>query len=162
MSDGAVTVLVGVAMAAGVAGTVVPVVPGLLLVWAAAVAYAVAVGPGVVGVVALVVITGLAVAGAVAGVALPRRAAGGAGAATTSLWLGAALAVVGFFVVPVVGLALGGALGILLGERLRTGDGRLAWQATWATLKGFGLGALVQVGAGLAMVLTWLAWVVLE
>nr|MBA2624784.1 DUF456 domain-containing protein [Acidimicrobiia bacterium] len=77
-------------------------------------------------------------------------------------WLGLALAVVGFFVVPVIGLPLGGALGVYLGERLRTGDGRAAWRATRATLAGFGLAALAQLGAALAMVLTWVAWVLLE
>jgi uncharacterized protein YqgC (DUF456 family) len=68
-------------------------------------------------------------------------------------------AVVGFFVVPVVGLPLGGALGIYLAERVRTGDGRAAARATRATLVGFGLAALVQLGAGLAMIGIWLVWV---
>ena len=152
--------LTAVVMAVGLVGTVLPILPGLALVWVAGLAYGLSEGFGTVGVVALAAMTGLAAAGTVAGIVLPRRAAGTAGAAPASLWLGAALAVAGFFLVPVVGLPLGGALGIYVGEQLRTGDARRAWRATAATLKGFGLAALAQLAAGVAMVLVWVAWVV--
>ena len=104
-------------------------------------------------------ITVLAAVGTVAGVAVPKRRAGAAGAARSSLWLGAVAAIVGFFVVPVVGLPLGGALGIFVGELVRTGDGRAARRATGATLVGFGLAAVIQLAIGLAMVGAWLLWV---
>ena len=154
-----VVALVGVVMALGVAGTVVPFVPGLGLVVAAAVGYGLAEGFGDVGLLAMVVIVVLALAGTAAGLVLPSRAAGHSGAPRASLALGALGAVVGFFAVPVVGLPLGGAAGIYLAERLRSGDGAVARRATWATLKGFGLAALVQLAAGIAMVLTWVGWV---
>ena len=159
MDDTTVTVLVAIAMAVGLVGTVVPVLPGLVLVWGAALAYGIADGFGAAGTAAFVVITALGAAGVAAGVVLPRRAAGAAGAARTSLWLGGLVAIVGFFVVPVVGVPLGGALGIFVGEQLRTRDAGVAWQATWATLKSFGLAALVQLGAGVVMVLAWVGWV---
>ncbi len=153
-------VLVSLVMAIGVAGTVVPLVPGLGLVAAAAVGYGLADGFGTVGVVAMTVIVTLAVAGTAAGVVLPGRAAGRTGAPRTSLAVGAAGAVIGFFVVPVVGLPLGGAVGIYVGERLRTRDGTVAWHTTVATLKAFGLASLVQLIAGTAMALAWVGWVV--
>jgi uncharacterized protein YqgC (DUF456 family) len=162
VNDAGVVVLVALAMAAGLVGTVVPILPGLLLVWGAGVAYGLAEGFGTGGVAAVVVMAVLALAGTAAGVVLPRRAAGGAGASRSSLWLGALLAVVGFFVVPVVGLPLGGAVGIFVGEQLRTGSSSGAWRATAATLAGFGLAALVQFGAGVLMVLTWVVWVLAD
>ena len=67
-----------------------------------------------------------------------------------------------FFVVPVVGLPLGGALGVYIGERLRLDDGAAAWATTKATLKGFGVATLVQFAAALAMTFTWVAWVVID
>jgi uncharacterized protein len=160
VSSGTVVALVAVAMAVGLVGTVLPVVPGLALVWAAGLAYGLAEGFGAVGTAAFVAMTALAAAGAAAGIVLPRRAAGTAGAAASSLWLGAALAVAGFFLVPIVGLPLGGALGIYLGEHLRTRDAGAAWRATRATLLAFGAAALVQLGAGVTMVVVWLGWVV--
>ncbi len=154
-----VVVLVALVMAVGVAGTVVPFVPGLGLVMAAAVGYGLAEGFGDVGLLAMVVIVMLALAGTAAGVVLPSRAAGHTGASRGSLAIGAVGAVIGFFALPVVGLPLGGAAGIYLAERLRSGDGAAAWRSTRATLTGFGLAALAQLAAGIAMVLTWVGWV---
>jgi hypothetical protein len=151
--------LVSLVMAVGVVGTVVPLVPGLGLVAAAAAGYGLAEGFGAAGVAAMIVIVALGLAGTAAGVVVPGRAAGRTGATRGSLLLGALGAVVGFFVVPVVGLPVGGAVGIYVGERLRSGASAVAWRTTKATLLAFGLASLLQLLAGIAMVLTWLAWV---
>ena len=50
--------------------------------------------------------------------------------------------------------------GLYLGERLRGADHPPAWRATWATLRAYGLAALAQVAAGLAVVVVWVGWVV--
>ena len=143
MGEPVVVLLVAAAMAVGLVGTVVPVVPGLGLVWLAGLVYGLVEGFGTVGLVAFALMTAL-------------------GAARSSLWLGALLAIVGFFVIPVVGLPLGGALGIQLGEQLRTRDRRAAWRTTRATLTGFGLAALIQLATGVAMVVVWATWVVVR
>lgn len=157
--SGPLIALVGLVMAIGVAGTVVPLVPGLWLVVAAAAGYGLVEGFGPVGVAAMVAIVALAVAGAAAGVALPGRAASRTGAPRTSILAGAVGAVIGFFVVPVVGLPLGGVLGIFVVERVRTGDGATAWRTTKATLTAFGVATGIQLAAGMAMVLVWIGWV---
>ena len=127
----ALVVVVATAMAVGVAGTVVPFVPGLGLVWLAALGYGLAAGFGVAGWIAFLAITALAVGGFAAGVVLPHRAARGRGATSLSLILGSTTAVVGFFVVPVIGLPLGGVLGIFVGELLPRGQ-RLSLRAAQA------------------------------
>ena len=159
-SSALVVALVAVAMAVGIAGTVVPLVPGLALVVGAALLYGIAEGFGGLGVACFGVIVTLAAAGTTAGIVLPKRAAGGAGAPRTSLFVGAVGAVIGFFAVPVVGLPLGGAVGIFLAELVRSGDRSVAWRTTTATLKGFGLATLAQLGAGLAMAAVWVVWVI--
>jgi uncharacterized protein YqgC (DUF456 family) len=152
---------VAIAMAVGLVGTVVPVIPGLALIWAAALVYGAVAGFGTVGFVAFTVISGLALAGMIVGFLLPKRAAAKGGASASSRWLGVVMAVVGFFVVPIVGVVLGGVVGVYLGEVLRTRDHRAAWRATVATLKGFGIAGAVQVAAGFVMVFAWVSWVVL-
>ncbi len=159
MDSGTVVTLAGIGMAIGLLGTVVPIVPGLALIWAAALGYGLAEGFEAGGSLLFTAITIVALLGEAAGLVLPHRAAGSAGASGTSLFLGAAVGVAGFFLVPVVGLPLGGALGIYLGEHLRTRDAGTAWRATVATLKGFGLAAIAQFAAGLTMVLLWVGWV---
>jgi uncharacterized protein YqgC (DUF456 family) len=158
MDDPVLAALVAVAMAVGVIGTVVPVVPGIVLVWAAALVYGLGAGFGTVGVVAFIIITGLALIGTVGALVIPRRAAARGGAARVSMWFGALLALVGFFVVPVVGLAVGGVLGVFVGEVVRTRDTAAAWRTTVAIIKGFGVASVLQVAAALAMVTAWVAW----
>jgi Protein of unknown function (DUF456) len=75
-------------MAVRVVGTVVPLVPGLALVWGAALAYGLLEGFGTTGTAAFTLITALAVAGALAGWVVPTRVAGAAGAARSSILLG--------------------------------------------------------------------------
>lgn len=153
-------VAVGIAMAVGIVGTLVPLVPGLGLTWAAALAYGLAEGFGTAGVTAMVVITALTIVGTVAGWVVPARVAGNAGADRLSILLGAVGAVVGFFVIPVVGVMVGGVAGVYLGELRRTSDGGDAWQATWATIKGFGAAAILQFLAAVLIAVTWGVWVV--
>ena len=93
MDDALLIALVAVAMAVGIVGTVVPVLPGLVLVWAAALMYGLVAGFGPVGAAAFVVITALALAGIVVGVVVPQRVSARGGASPASRLLGAALAV---------------------------------------------------------------------
>ena len=114
--------LLAVVMAVGAVGTIVPLLPGLALIWVAGLIYGLAEGFGSVGVAAFGVMTALAAGAALAGWVVPHRRASAAGASRASVWLGVLAAIVGFFVVPVVGLPLGGVLGIYVGENLRTRD----------------------------------------
>ncbi len=157
--DAFIALLVAVVMAVGLIGTVLPFLPGLGLIWLAAVAYGITTGFGAVGWVCLAVVTVVGAAGIAAGFVLPHRAARHAGAARISIVLGLLGAIVGFFVVPVVGFPLGGALGIYVAEQVRLHDLRAAGRATWATIVGFGVGSLAQLAAGLAMVGCWAVWV---
>ena len=161
MEDSAALVpLLAVVMAVGAVGTIVPLLPGLALVWGAGLVYGLVEGFGTVGVVSFAVMTLLAGAAAIAGWVVPHRRASGAGASRPSVWLGVVAAIVGFFVVPVVGLALGGVLGVYVGEHLRTRDAGAAWAITRATITGFGIAALLQLAAALAMIAVWVLWVV--
>lgn len=152
------TAAVALVMAVGLAGTLVPFLPGLALIWAAGLVFGLVAGFGTGGAVAFGVMTVLLAAGTAAHYLLPTRCGAARGAAPRALAAGAALGMVGFFVVPVVGLPLGAALGVLLAERSRTGDWAAAWDRTRGVVLGFGLGVLAELAAGLLMVLTWAAW----
>ena len=160
--DGFGIFLVGLAMVVGILGTIVPLLPGLPIVWAAALVYGVAAGFGPIGWVCFAIITGLAVAGMVAGFVVPQRQVKEGGAPFSTTVVGVIGGIIGFFVIPVVGIVVGAVVGILLAERARTGDWSLAWASTKRALVGFGIGALVQMGAGVLMMLTWMAWVFLD
>jgi uncharacterized protein len=157
--DQAVVAAVAVVMALGLAGTVVPLVPGLILIWAAALGYGFLVGFGTAGLIGMTLITALLVVGTTAKYVLARRGAGATGAPRSTITAAALLGLVGFFVVPVVGFPLGAAIGIFIAERHRLGDSSAAWASTKRVLAGFGRGALVEMGAGVCMIVCWAGWV---
>lgn len=152
--------LTALVMSVGLAGTLLPFLPGLLLIWLAGLVFGIVDGFGTVGAALFALMTMLLVAGTAARYVLPARRGAGSGVPRSTLLLAAAAGVVGFFVVPVVGLPLGAALGVLLAERGRTRSWAAAWDRTRSVVVGFGLGALAEIGAGLAMVLAWAGWVV--
>ena len=153
--------LVGLVMAVGLAGIIVPFLPGLPLIWGAALAYGLAEGFGTAGVVAMVVITIFLIGGMTAKIVVPQRRASAGGAPRSTLLAGGVLGVIGFFVIPLVGLPLGAALGVLLAEFRRTGDWSAARSSTKEVIVGFGIGALFEMGAGIVMVGAWVVWALL-
>lgn len=149
------TALVAIVMLVGLVGVVVPAVPGLVLVWGAGLVWVLLDGGGGTRWSVLAVMSVLLVAGSVAPYVLPGRSARGAGAPWTTLLCGAAGMVLGFFAIPVVGLLLGGITGVYLAELARLRGGRSAWRSTVAVLKAAGIGILLELLAGVLMVLTW-------
>ena len=148
--------LVGLAMVAGLVGLFVPVIPGLLLVWAAGLWWTIADGGGAVRWTVLGILTALLVLGTVAKYVLPARSAAARGAPPSTLVAGAAGAVAGFFVIPVVGVVVGGVAGIYLAEYARLRDGGRAWVSTRAALVALGVGLLIELTAAVLMIGTWL------
>jgi uncharacterized protein YqgC (DUF456 family) len=63
LTDWLATVLAGILIAVGIAGVIVPILPGLLLIWGAALFYGLMVGFGFAGWLAMAVITALALIG---------------------------------------------------------------------------------------------------
>lgn len=162
-------VVVAVGVAVGLIGIVVPVLPGTVLIGLSVLVWAV-----VTGGTAWAVFAGAAVllaAGQVAMYLLPGRRMTRAGIPKRTLLLGGALGIVGFFVVPVLGLPLGFVLGVFLAELLRASSGpvtgppatdgpgphraALAWSSTVTALKGVGLSVLLEGLAGTLAAVTW-------
>jgi uncharacterized protein len=150
-----INLVAGLAIALGVIGVVVPVVPGLLLSWLGVVFWAFLgeAGGGVKWVV-VVVATLVAVLGAGIKYLVPGRRLKSAGVPNSALLAGGVLGLIGFFVVPVVGLILGFVLGIYLVERARLGPGR-AWPSTREALAAAGLAMLIEFTAALAVAVVW-------
>jgi uncharacterized protein YqgC (DUF456 family) len=153
--------LVALVMLVGIAGVVIPVLPGLVLVWAAGVGWVWLDGGGPGRIAVGVVLTALLAVGTVLKYALPARSATAAGAPRSTLLLGVVGAVVGFVVIPVVGVVVGGVGGVFLAEMVRLQDAGLAWRSTRAVLRGVGIGLLVELTTAVLMFGAWLVAVLL-
>jgi uncharacterized protein YqgC (DUF456 family) len=147
-------VLVALAIAVGLVGVVVPVLPGALLAWAAIVVWALAVGTTEGWLVLAVATLAIGLAQVVK-VLVPGRRLRAAGVPRASILLGAVLAVVGLFLVPVVGLFLGFPLGVYLQERRRLGRHEPAWRSTRAALRAVGLSIAIELAATLVAAAAW-------
>ena len=158
MSDLVLTTIIAVVMLIALAGVVIPVLPGLALIWGAALFYGFQVGFGPGGVVVMVVLSVLLAVSVGAGIVLPSRAAVESGASKRSQWAGLVGAVIGFFAIPVVGLVVGALAGVLIAEYGRTGDWAAARTATIGLAKGFGVSTLVQLALGVIMIGVWSIW----
>jgi len=153
-------VVVGLVILVGLVGVVVQILPGLFLVAAAVIVWGIVTG-GPVGwtVVAVAVLaTGVAWVGEylLAGRHLKR-----AGVPFSTMVVGGVLGIVGFFVIPVVGLVIGFVLGVFLAEWLRSRDQRVAWRSTVAALQATGLTILVELAGALVTTAAWVAGLLL-
>lgn len=155
--SGAGLVVIALIMAVGLVGVILPVLPGLLLIWAAGLAWVLLDGGGPARWTVLGIMTALLVIGSVVKYALPTRSARAGGATLPTMLVGAIGAIVGFFAIPVIGLVVGGVAGIFVAEIARQRHLGTALQSTRAVLVGIGIGMLVELLAGVAMVLVWAA-----
>jgi uncharacterized protein YqgC (DUF456 family) len=148
------TALAGLLVAVGVIGVLVPVLPGLILVLAGIAVWAVprgdALGWWVLGIAAAIVVVG-----SIAKYLLPGRRMRESGVPTRSVVAGALLGIVGFFVIPVVGLFIGFPLGVYLSELLRLGDNSKAWPSTRAALGAVGFSIMLELATGLLAAGVW-------
>lgn len=154
-------ILTMVAMVVGLIGTALPLIPGLPIVWLAALVYGLVAGFGTTGAIAFTLITALAVAGIVGSIVLPHRHVAAQGGARSSVFGGVVGALVGVFAIPLVGLIVGGIVGIYAMEYRRTRDTATAWATTKTLLVGFGHGVLLELGAAILMIGIWVLWVLL-
>lgn len=147
-------VLVALAIAVGLAGIIVPILPGGLLVFAAIAVWAWVEGT-TVSWVTLGIVAALFIVAEVIKYAWPVKRMRRADVRTLSLVSGAVFGVIGFFVVPVLGLVLGFVLGVFLAELGVRRDSTRAWASTVHALKGVALSVGVELVGALASTVVW-------
>ena len=148
------TVAAGLLIIVGLAGVVVPVIPGLLLVWAGVLVWFLA-DRDTAHMLVLVAVSLVLVFGTVVKYLVPGRRLREGGVPWGTMALGALLGIVGFFVIPVVGLFIGFVLGVYLGETMRLSDNAEAWRSTKRALAAVGLSILIELAAGLVATAIW-------
>jgi len=154
-----ITLLCGLVILVGIFGTVIPMLPGVLLCWISVLVWVLfaAEGPGrwvVLGIATLVGLIGL-----VAQYALPGKRLKQAGVPTKTLMVGGLLGIIGFCVLPVFGLVIGFVLGVWLAEQVRLRESGPAWASTKHALKAAGLYMLIEIASAITIGGTWLAGV---
>lgn len=148
--------LVGLAIVVGLAGIIVPVLPGSVLIAGALLVWAFVVGSSTGWVVTAVALL-LLLAGNVIKFLWPGKRLK-ATVPNNTLLVGAIFAVVGFFVIPVVGMLVGFPIGVYVAERSRLGP-QGAWPSTKAALKAVAASILIELVFALGATVVWIAGV---
>jgi uncharacterized protein YqgC (DUF456 family) len=162
MSGGAmafVYALVALLFIVGLVGSVMPALPGVVLILAGAVVHAVAtgfdpIGPGRLAILALLMAVAYALDYAAGALGVKRF--GGSGWAMTGAVVGALVGL--FFGLP--GLLLGPLVGSLAAEYAYTRQLSTSARAAFGTVVGLLVGAVARIGLALTMIALFLFWVV--
>lgn len=150
-------------MLAGLVGVVIPLLPGTLLLWLTVAVYAIVErlnGFGAIDLVTFFILTLIALVTGLADIWLPLLGAKVSGSTPRSMLYGAAGAILGTFVLPLLGSIIGYVVGILIGEYRRLGDWEKARRAALGGAVGWGIATVIQLGGGL-MILIIFVWQVL-
>ena len=141
--DAVVTSVAGLLLAVGVLGTIIPVLPGSVLTIVVLVAWAWLIGTTASWAAGLIGVA-LALTGMSASLVLTGRKMRAQRIPNGPVLVGVAAGVAGMFIIPVVGLFLGFALGLLLAEFVRRRDLAAAWRSSLEAMKSMGLGMLLE------------------
>ncbi|WP_454196327.1 DUF456 domain-containing protein [Nocardia sp. Marseille-Q1738] len=148
-------VVVGLVILVGLIGIVVPILPGVILIFGAVAVWAFMTGGATAWTVFAISTLLLALSGVVK-YTWPGRKMKEAGVSNRAIFLGAIVGIVGFFVIPVVGLFVGFVLGVYLSELHRLRVNQQAWRATVQALKGVGLSILIELFGALLATGVWI------
>jgi hypothetical protein len=146
-------------MLVGLLGLVLPIFPGLLVMWLTALAYGVVYGFNSVGTAIFVVISVLALAGSLVDNVLMGAGARQGGASGSTILVAMLAGVVGTLIFPPIGGLIAAPGAVLLLEYSRLRDWNKAWQALRGMATGWGLSFVARFAIGLVIMALWWLWV---
>jgi uncharacterized protein len=153
----AINIVAGVLIFLGIAGVLIPVIPGVLLSWLGVLLWAIF-GGGTASTrwIFFVIVTMFALIGVVAKYAWPHARLRRAGMPTSSILAGVVLGIVGFFVIPFVGLPLGFVLGVYLAEGVRNADfAGQTWKSVASATFAVALALMIELFVAMTIAVTW-------
>jgi uncharacterized protein YqgC (DUF456 family) len=147
-------------MLGGLGGLIIPIFPGIVVIWLAALGYGVASSFGTLGIVFFTLITLLMIAGVTVDNLLMGVEARQRGAPWLTLLIGAAAGILGTLLIPPIGGLITAPLVILLLEYHRRGDWQSAIQTLRALVLGWSKAFIARFAIGVLMVVFWLIWAI--
>ncbi|HZI97476.1 MAG TPA: DUF456 domain-containing protein [Actinomycetales bacterium] len=150
-----ITLVCGLAIAVGVVGTVLPVIPGALLIGGAVAVWAL-IAQTTAGWLVLGAVVLLLGAGQVLKYLTAGRTMTSSGVPRRSLIIAGLAGIAGFFLIPLVGLPIAFVGALYLAERARLGPGPGSRQSTMVALKAVGIAIAVELTSALLAAVTWL------
>lgn len=146
-------------MLVGLIGLLIPVLPGTVIIWMAALGYGLYSGFGTTGWIIFGILSVIMILSTVMDNLMVGAKTLQGGAALSSVVLGILAGVLFTILVPPFGGLVAAPLTIFLLEYRRSGSWEQARQAVKNLTIGMGLSWVVRLGMGLLMVVLWVIWV---
>jgi len=154
-----VAILILLVMLAGLFGMVIPVFPGITIIWLASLGYGVVKGFSTAGIIIFIVLTLLMIGGNVVDNVLMGAGARKGGAAWGTIIVALVAGIIGTLLLPPFGGLIAAPVAIFLLEFYRLKDWRKARQATFGLAAGWGASFFARFLIGAVMIVLWLVWV---
>jgi uncharacterized protein YqgC (DUF456 family) len=154
----AIFVITLIIMLVGLFGLLVPIFPGIVVIWLATLGYGVVTGFNTLGWVAFGVLTVLMITGATIDNVLMGAGARKGGASWLSIGLGMVAGIIGTILFPPFGGLIAAPLVVWLLEYLRLRDVSKSFASLRGLAIGWGASFVVRFLIGLAMIAIWLVW----
>ena len=153
-----VNVLITLTMLVGLFGLVIPIFPGNVVMWFAALAFGLIHGFGVPGLVIFIILTVLTVIAMLADNVLMGVKAREKGASWRSIFLALGAGVIFTFVFPPFGGIIAAPVVLFASEYYRLNDRDKAIDVMRGLLAGWGWSFLARFGIGVVMMILWVIW----
>jgi len=140
------------AMFISLLGVLLPLVPGVALIWLTALVYAVAEGFKNIDPITMIVLSVIALPGITADIWVSSLGAKAGGASLWSIVASLVGGVVGFLISTLPGAIIGALVGLVAVELFRAKDWRQALKASGGWIAGWLLSAVVQIITGVIMI----------
>ncbi len=140
------------AMFISLLGVLLPLVPGVALIWLVALVYAIAEGFKNIDPITMIVLSVIALPGITADIWVSSLGAKAGGASLWSIVASLVGGVVGFLVSTLPGAIIGALVGLMAVELFRAKDWRQALKASGGWIAGWLLSAVVQIITGVIMI----------
>ncbi len=150
---------IGGLMLVGLVALLLPVLPGLFIMWASALIYGLVTGFDTAGWIIIAIITVLWLVGGIIDNVFMAGSSRKSGAGWLSIGVALAGALLGSLLLPPFGGVLFAAVGIFLVEYLRLKDWKQAWISTRGLAVGLGWAAIVRFAFGVLIFAAYLVWV---
>lgn len=140
------------AMFISLLGVLLPLVPGVALIWLVALVYAIAEGFKNIDPITMIVLSVIALPGITADIWVSSLGAKAGGASLWSIVASLVGGVVGFLISTLPGAIIGALVGLMAVELLRAKDWRQALKASGGWIAGWLLATVVQIITGVIMI----------
>jgi hypothetical protein len=137
---------------------VIPFLPGLVIIWVAALGYGIATKFGILGWIIFAVLTLFMLAGSILDNLLMGTSAHKEGAPWWAILVAMVAAIAGNFALPILGGILAALLALFLIEWLRLNDWKKALNSMKGMLVGWGWAFVFRFIIGMIMIGLWLIW----